>query len=85
MKINVSEEKKRVEEQRRILEDNIADFHRRKAQYEAEKANSGHHTLTLGKLGKKKWRLPSGIWSRVETPLRRAAPSSPDILNSTWL
>lgn len=54
MKINVSEEKKRVEEQRRILEDNIADFHRRKAQYEAEKANSGHHTLTLGKLGKKK-------------------------------
>ncbi|TRY73053.1 hypothetical protein TCAL_11749 [Tigriopus californicus] len=54
MKINVSEEKKRVEDQRRILEDNIADFHRRKAQYEAEKANSGHHTLTLGKLGKKK-------------------------------
>jgi hypothetical protein len=27
---------------------------RRKAQFEAEKLNSGHHTLTLGKLGKKK-------------------------------
>merc|ERR1712066_735641 len=54
MKISVSEEKKRVEEQRRILEENIADFQRRKAQFEAEKMNSGHHTLTLGKLGKKK-------------------------------
>merc|ERR1712241_390065 len=47
------EEKERVEEQRRILEENIADFQRRKAQFEAEKMNSGHHTLTLGKLGKK--------------------------------
>ena len=37
-----------------MLEEEIADFHRRKAQYEAEKMNSGHHTLTLGKLGKKK-------------------------------
>merc|ERR1712027_256750 len=54
MKISVSDEKKRVEEQRRILEENIADFQRRKAQFEAEKMNSGHHTLTLGKLGKKK-------------------------------
>lgn len=54
MKINVSDEKKRVEEQRRLLDEQIADFQRRKAQYEAEKMNSGHHTLTLGKLGKKK-------------------------------
>ena len=37
-----------------MMEEEIADFHRRKAQYEAEKMNSGHHTLTLGKLGKKK-------------------------------
>ena len=55
MKISVSEEKKSVEDQRRTLEDQIADFQRRKAQYEAEKMNTGHHTLTLGKLGKKKW------------------------------
>ncbi len=54
MKISVSEEKKRVEEQRRLLEDQIADFQRRKAQYEAEKNSGGHNTLTLGKLGKKK-------------------------------
>ena len=53
MKISVSEEKKMVEEQRRQLEEQIADFQRRKSQYEAEKMNSGHHTLTLGKLGKK--------------------------------
>ena len=51
---NVTEDKKRVEDQRRMLEEEISDFHRRKAQYEAEKMNSGHHTLTLGKLGKKK-------------------------------
>ena len=54
MKMSVSDEKKRVEDQRRALEDAIADFHRRRTQYEAEKMNSGHHTLTLGKLGKKK-------------------------------
>ena len=54
MKISVSEEKKKVDDQRRELEEQIADFHRRKTQYEAEKMNSGHHTLTLGKLGKKK-------------------------------
>merc|ERR1712045_1104928 len=54
MKISVSDEKKLVEDQRRQLEEQIADFQRRKAQYEAEKMNSGHHTLTLGKLGKKK-------------------------------
>ena len=55
MKISVADEKKRVEEQRRILEDNIADFHRRKTMYEAEQMNAGSsHTLTLGKFGKKK-------------------------------
>ncbi len=53
MKISVSEEKKMVEEQRRQLEEQIADFQRRKAQYEDDKMNSGHHTLTLGKFGKK--------------------------------
>merc|ERR1712223_1751116 len=53
MKVSVSEEKKMVEEQRRQLEEQIADFQRRKAQYEADKMSSGHHTLTLGKLGKK--------------------------------
>merc|ERR1711974_41261 len=37
MKIGISEEKKQVEEQRRILEDQIADFQRRKIQYEQEK------------------------------------------------
>ena len=55
MKIAIADERKQVDEQKRILEDQIADFQRRKAQYEADKMNSGHHTLgTLGKLGKKK-------------------------------
>ena len=54
MKQSVTEEKKRVEEQRRMVEEEMADFQRRRAQFEAEKLNSGHHTLTLGKLGKKK-------------------------------
>ena len=53
MKVSVSEEKKMVEEQRRQLEEQIADFQRRKTQYETDKMSSGHHTLTLGKLGKK--------------------------------
>ena len=59
MKISVSDEKKRVEDQRRLLEENIADFHRRKAQFEAEKMNHGGTLGTLGKLGKKKWQLQS--------------------------
>merc|ERR1711981_742742 len=54
MKISVSDEKKQVEEQRRQLEEKIADFQRRKVQYENDKMDKGHHTLTLGKLGKKK-------------------------------
>ena len=62
MKISVSEEKKQVEEQRRQLEEKIADFQRRKVQYENDKMDKGHHTLTLGKLGKKKWPNPM-FWS----------------------
>lgn len=55
MKANVAEERKLVDEQRRALDEEIAEFQRRKAQYESEKLSSGgHHTLTLGKLGKKK-------------------------------
>ena len=50
----VADEKRVVEDQRRNLDEEIADFQRRKAQYESDKMNSGHHTLTLGKLGKKK-------------------------------
>ena len=51
----VADEKRVVEEQRRVLDDEIADFQRRKAQYETDKMSHGHHTLgTLGKLGKKK-------------------------------
>jgi len=54
LKASVAEEKRSVEDQRRALDEEIADFQRRKAQYESDKMNSGHHTLTLGKLGKKK-------------------------------
>merc|ERR1712025_437411 len=54
LKVTVADEKRIVEEQRRALDEEIADFQRRKAQYESDKMNSGHHTLTLGKLGKKK-------------------------------
>ena len=50
----MADEKRIVEDQRRALDEEIADFQRRKAQYESDKMNSGHHTLTLGKLGKKK-------------------------------
>jgi len=54
LKVTVADEKRIVEEQRRALDEEIADFQRRKAQYESDKMGSGHHTLTLGKLGKKK-------------------------------
>lgn len=54
LKATVADEKRVVEDQRRALDEEIADFQRRKAQYESDKMNSGHHTLTLGKLGKKK-------------------------------
>lgn len=52
--MTVADEKRIVEDQRRALDEEIADFQRRKAQYESDKMSSGHHTLTLGKLGKKK-------------------------------
>merc|ERR1719513_439034 len=54
LKATVADEKKSVEDQRRALDEEIADFQRRKVQYESDKMSSGHHTLTLGKLGKKK-------------------------------
>ena len=54
LQATVADEKRVVEDQRRALDEEIADFQRRKAQYESDKMNSGHHTLTLGKLGKKK-------------------------------
>jgi len=54
LKATVADEKRVVEDQRRSLDEEIADFQRRKAQYESDKMSSGHHTLTLGKLGKKK-------------------------------
>jgi len=58
LKSSMAEERRQVEEQRRALDEEIAEFQRRKAAYETDKINSGggggHHTLTLGKLGKKK-------------------------------
>jgi len=54
LKATVNEERRMVDEQKRALEEEIAEFQRRKSQYENEKMNSGHNTLTLGKLGKKK-------------------------------
>jgi len=49
MKQSVADEKRVVDEQRRALDEEIADFQRRKVQYEADKMNSGHHTLGWGK------------------------------------
>jgi hypothetical protein len=55
MKLSVADEKKGVEDQRRMLEENIADFQRRKAQFEAERMNSGSSGhLTLKGLRKNK-------------------------------
>ncbi|XP_023029916.1 septin-2 [Leptinotarsa decemlineata] len=44
-----AEEKKKIEDSSRKLEDEILEFNRRKAQYQ----QMGHHTLTLGKTKKK--------------------------------
>merc|ERR1719357_773830 len=49
MKQTVADEKRVVDEQRRALDEEIADFQRRKVQYETDKMNSGHHTLGWGK------------------------------------
>merc|ERR1711971_572348 len=53
MKISVSDERRQLKNQRRLLEEQIADFQRRKVQYLDKDKDKGHHTLTLGKLGKK--------------------------------
>jgi len=53
MKATVAEEKRIVEDQRRALDEEIADFQRRKAQYESDKMSSGNTLGTLGKIGKK--------------------------------
>merc|ERR1711976_698414 len=54
MKATVAEEKRVVEDQRRALDEEIADFQRRKAQYESDKMSSVKTLGTLGKLGRKK-------------------------------
>merc|ERR1712029_1166969 len=54
MKATVAEENRVVEDQRRALDEEIADFQRRKAQYESDKMSSGNTLGTLGKLGRKK-------------------------------
>ena len=56
MKISVTDEKKTVEDQHRQLEEQIADFQKRKIEYLNKDKDKGYHTLTLGKFGKsKKW------------------------------
>ena len=50
MKISVSDEKKLVEDQRRQLEEQIADFQRRKAQYEVKKKSNFTKFLLHNKL-----------------------------------
>ena len=54
MKISVTDEKKTVEDQHRQLEEQIADFQRRKIEYLNKDKDKGYHTLTLGKFGKSK-------------------------------
>jgi hypothetical protein len=59
MKISVTDEKKTVEDQHRQLEEQIADFQKRKIEYLNKDKDKGYHTLTLGKFGKsKKWLNP---------------------------
>lgn len=53
LKKDHTEEKKKLEESRKKLEDDILEFNRRKAQFAQQPQ---HHTLTLGK-SKKKWRV----------------------------
>ncbi|KAL3267278.1 hypothetical protein HHI36_011409 [Cryptolaemus montrouzieri] len=50
LKKDHTEEKKKIDESRKKLEDEIVEFNRRKAQYSQM---SSHHTLTLGKSKKK--------------------------------
>lgn len=46
-----SEEKRKLEESRKKLEDEIVEFNRRKTQF--SQGSTSHHTLTLGKSKKK--------------------------------
>ncbi|CAG9762352.1 unnamed protein product [Ceutorhynchus assimilis] len=48
LKKDHTDEKKKIEESRKKLEDEIVEFNRRKAQYQ-QMGSSSHHTLTLGK------------------------------------
>lgn len=52
LKKDHTEEKKKIEESRKKLEDEIVEFNRRKAQY--QQMGTSHHTLTLGKSKKNK-------------------------------
>ncbi|KAK6626318.1 Septin-2 [Polyplax serrata] len=52
LKKDHTEEKKRVEDSRKKLEDEMIEFNRRKQQF-ASQLSSSHHTLTLGKSKKK--------------------------------
>lgn len=51
LKKDHTEEKKKIEDNRKKLEDEIVEFNRRKMQY--QQMGSSHHTLTLGKSKKK--------------------------------
>lgn len=51
LKKDHTEERKRTEEGRKKLEDEIVEFNRRKTQY--QQMAQSHHTLTLGKSKKK--------------------------------
>lgn len=47
LKKDHTEEKKKIEDNRKKMEDEIIEFNRRKAQY--QQMGTSHHTLTLGK------------------------------------
>lgn len=51
LKKDHTEEKKKIEDARKKLEDEIMEFNRRKTQY--QQMAQSHHTLTLGKSKKK--------------------------------
>lgn len=51
LKKDHTEEKKKIEDSRKKLEDEIVEFNRRKSQY--QQMGQSHHTLTLGKSKKK--------------------------------
>lgn len=51
LKKDHTEERKKTEESRKKLEDDIVEFNRRKSQY--QQMAQSHHTLTLGKSKKK--------------------------------